>query len=234
MGTVNVVILAGESEYSSGTVMELYQHDLEARLGAKATLCVADPLEDTRPVPLSTFPGIEALSDADLVAVYTRFRRLPDDQMVQIESYLERGGPVLGLRTSTHAFAFEEGERWRSWNDGFGREVLGSPWIRHHGHSSRTRVTRAAGAGHGEILDGVPESFTCRSWLYVVDPTTDKEVLLEGEPIEPETEAQPGPVAWVRTGGRRVFYTSLGHADDFAFAPFRRLLLNATQWCVES
>jgi type 1 glutamine amidotransferase len=229
---VNVVILAGEGEYSSGTVMELFQHDIEKQLGAKATLCVADPLEDLPDLPLSRFAGIEALADADLLAIYTRFRRLPDDEMELLDSYLKRGGPVLGLRTSTHAFAFRDYERWRGWNDGFGTDVLGTRWIRHHGHSSRTLVRRVAQDRTG-ILEGVPSSFQSRSWLYVVDGSTEKEVLLNGEPIQPETEAEPGPVAWVRTAGRRVFYSSLGHPDDFGLPAFRRLLVNAARWCLE-
>ena len=39
------------------------------------------------------------------------------------------------------------------------------------------------------------------------------------------------PVAWVReANGRRVFYTSLGHQDDFADAIFLRLVTNGLQW----
>ena len=40
------------------------------------------------------------------------------------------------------------------------------------------------------------------------------------------------PVAWINEGKRRVFYTSLGHRDDFANPDFRRLLVNATLWAV--
>jgi type 1 glutamine amidotransferase len=45
---------------------------------------------------------------------------------------------------------------------------------------------------------------------------------IEGKPAE--------PVAWMNAYGEKkavIFYTSLGHADDFKEAPFRRLLLNA-------
>jgi type 1 glutamine amidotransferase len=39
------------------------------------------------------------------------------------------------------------------------------------------------------------------------------------------------PVAWVREkDGRRVFYTSLGHPDDFKEASFIRLLVNGLAW----
>jgi type 1 glutamine amidotransferase len=43
------------------------------------------------------------------------------------------------------------------------------------------------------------------------------------------------PVAWTNKhiGGGRVFYTSLGHADDFRIPAFRRLLLNGIFWALD-
>ena len=39
------------------------------------------------------------------------------------------------------------------------------------------------------------------------------------------------PVAWTNTyNGGRVFYTSLGHPDDFNVQPFREMLVNAVRW----
>ena len=63
--------------------------------------------------------------------------------------------------------------------------------------------------------------------LYRVSPLTAgaRPLLMgtiEGKP--------PEPVAWTHEYGDRkakVFYTSLGHPEDFAEAGFRRLLLNA-------
>ena len=229
---MHATILAGEGEYSSGTVMELFQHDVESALGWKTTLCVAHPLDDVPDFPMGTFPGLGALDGADLLVVYTRFRRLPDEEMECIERYLKRAAPVLGLRTSSHAFKFRSDERWGSWNEDFGRDILGTSWIAHHGHSSTTKVHRVGGGDH-PILDGVPESFESRSWLYIVDSETTKNVLLMGDPVDPEIDPVPGPVAWTRTGVRRVFYSSLGHPDDFSLTAFRRLLVNAAGWCVE-
>ncbi len=40
------------------------------------------------------------------------------------------------------------------------------------------------------------------------------------------------PVAWTRVHrGGRVFYTSMGHQDDFHDPSFLRLLANAVLWC---
>jgi type 1 glutamine amidotransferase len=52
-----------------------------------------------------------------------------------------------------------------------------------------------------------------------------------------EIPGQPAePVAWVRRYGpqqARIFYTSLGHPEDFAQAGFRRLLLNGILWALD-
>ena len=45
----------------------------------------------------------------------------------------------------------------------------------------------------------------------------------------------PEPIAWTHEYGpkhARVFYTSLGHPDDFDNAEFRRLLVNAVAWAL--
>jgi type 1 glutamine amidotransferase len=42
-------------------------------------------------------------------------------------------------------------------------------------------------------------------------------------------------VAWVREkDGRRVFYTSLGTADDFQDPNFQRLVVNGLAWATKS
>ena len=63
-------------------------------------------------------------------------------------------------------------------------------------------------------------------------------------PLEPDTtplligtipDQQPEPIAWTHRFGEkraRVFFTSLGHPDDFTNAEFRRLLVNAIAWAL--
>jgi type 1 glutamine amidotransferase len=46
-----------------------------------------------------------------------------------------------------------------------------------------------------------------------------------------ESRDSPEPVAWVNSSSKsRVFYTSLGHADDFKLPAFTRLLENGIRW----
>jgi uncharacterized protein len=228
---VHTVVMAGEGEYESHLTMQTVAKDLEQQLGHQVSFCRPDILEDYPDFPVSRFAGLEALNDADLLVVYTRFRRLPDDQMQLFVDYLERRAPVVGLRTSTHAFRYPSGSKWEQWNDGFGRDVLGSPWISHHGHSSTTIVRRLPGIDH-PVLEGVEEEFSSPSWLYVVTCQEDCSPLMWGEPVNPECEPAPGPVAWARDNdGWRVLYTSLGQQGDFEIPSFRRLLVNGARWC---
>jgi len=229
----STVVIAGEGEYGSHQTMRQVADDLERVLAHKVTYCVPDVLDDVPEFPVSRIAGLEALEDAQLLVIYTRFRRLPDDEMSHVVDYVRRGAPVVGLRTSTHAFHYPPESPWSEWNERFGREVLGSPWVRHHGHSSTTVVTRPAGLEH-PVLEGLGTSFGSPSWLYHVKLEAGCDPLLHGEPRSPECPPEPGPVCWARDrGSGRVVYTSLGHPGDFEIPDFRRLLVNAARWCTD-
>src|SRR5262245_24693004 len=116
-----VVVLAGEGEYGSDQTMRGVAADLQAEFGTQVSYQVPDVLPDYPDFPSSSFGGLDALASADLLVIYTRFRRLPDAEMAALAQYTARGGAVLGLRTSTHAFSFPPESQWASWNDGFGR-----------------------------------------------------------------------------------------------------------------
>jgi len=233
--TKHAVFILGEPEYQSHLTMPALAAEMEDQGGIRATLCISDHIPDAPDFPESRFPGLEALADADLAVFYTRFRVLPDEQMEIIRSYLDAGRPVVGLRTATHSFRFPEDSPWRSWNDGFGREVLGTPWISHHGGRSSTLVTKIPEAVGHPILAGVEGRFRVRSWLYMVLPIPDNCVpLLWGVPIDAEREPQENPVAWTYShNGGRVFYTSLGHPDDLAVPSTRALVTNGIRWALE-
>ena len=46
----------------------------------------------------------EALDSADAIVMLIRFRKWPDEAMKHFDDAMHRGVPVIGLRTSTHAF----------------------------------------------------------------------------------------------------------------------------------
>ena len=89
----------------------------------------------------SNIPGLENLDTADLMIISTRFRDLPDEQMEHIDRYVKAGKPIIGIRTATHAFNIPEGKTYakysfdsKTWDGGFGRQILGETWIDHHGN----------------------------------------------------------------------------------------------------
>jgi type 1 glutamine amidotransferase len=228
-----IVVLAGEGEYESDRTMRAVADDLHHELGARVVYRTPDVLEDMPNFPCSTFGGLDDLRNADLMVIYTRFRILPDEEMRRIVDFCGQGGNVLGLRTSTHAFHYAPESPWFAWNEGFGREVLGSPWISHHGHTSATDVTWFSDERH-PILAGVPRSFRSPSWLYRSDLQPDCKPILWGTPVDPEDEPTPSPFAWVRErGDQRVVYSNMGHQRDFELDAVRRFLVNAARWCVD-
>jgi type 1 glutamine amidotransferase len=161
-----VVFVTGDEEYRSEEGMPQLARILAFRLGFTCTVLFAvDPETGCiDPGVRDHIPGLDALADADLMVVFTRFRDLPDEQMQHFVRYVESGRPIVGLRTATHAFDCGEGRGWRrygwrsrDWDGGFGRQVLGETWIAHHGaHGSQgTRGIVAPGAADHPILRGI-------------------------------------------------------------------------------
>ena len=228
--TQRAVVLAGDPEYGSEVSMRPIADLLAREAGIEVDYRTPSVIADEPDFAESSFGGLEELADADLLIIYTRFRRLPDPEMEAISQFLDRGGAVLGLRTASHAFHFAPEERWHAWNRWFGAHVLGSPWISHHGHSSSTDVTVVPDSPPA-LVAGLPDRFTVRSWLYRTELEPWCRVILSGTPIAPESAATPGPVAWYgHSDNRRTFYTSLGHAEDLVLEPVQRLLANAGRW----
>jgi len=225
-----VVVLAGEPEYDSHRSMKPIADLIGQRLLLDVHYRTPTVIEDEPDFPESSFGDLSVLRAADLLIIYTRFRRLPDTEMAELQAFLERGAGVIGLRTSSHAFHFQPDSPWAGWNEGFGRDVLGSAWVQHHGHSSSTDVSKIHRLDH-PILEGIPDRFHVRSWLYTNDLQPGFEPLLLGAPVDPETEPTPGPVAWTHDGDdRRAFYTSLGHQQDLVLPAVADLLVNAAAW----
>lgn len=186
---------------------------------------------------LYDFPGIVSIMDADLLLVSVRRRLLPTEQLAWVRQFVQSGKPIVGIRTASHAFAPREGAPppgHDAWPE-FDAAVLGGHYVGHHGNhppnDPRTLVQVVPDARRHPITRGLkPMPQVTPSWLYKTSPlATGAERLLIGwvEGREP-----PEPVAWTYrpATGNRVFYTSLGHPDDFANPEFRRLLVNGVYW----
>ena len=226
-----VVFVTGDDEYRSEITMPMIAEILERNYPVRTQVLFAKP----KPQSKNNIEGLEALEHADLAVFFLRFRALPDDQLRHILNYVNSGKPIVGLRTSTHAFLYPKGHPQAALNDGFGRDVFGQKWLYHHGHSSTTEVEVEPLKNH-PILRGIAPKFHAASWLYHVLPLEgDSRPLLIGNAVRSEQpKQQPEPVAWTKTHkGGRVFFTTLGHPKDFENESMRRLLVNGILWVLD-
>ena len=144
----HIVLIAGDDEYRSEEALPMLGKILAVRHGFKCTvLFPVDPKNNTiKPDYQTNIPGMERVKDADLLILGLRFRNLPDDDMKHFVDYVDAGKPIIGLRTSTHAFNYPRDSKSkykqysynnREWRGGFGQQVLGDTWINHHGDHKR-------------------------------------------------------------------------------------------------
>jgi type 1 glutamine amidotransferase len=235
-----VVFVTGDHEYSSELTMPLFAEELEKNYGFRVKVLKAFPDHDSE----ENIHGLEILKEADLAVFFLRWRRLSADQVQHIDDYLKSGKPVIGFRTSTHAFNYPAGHLLERWNS-FGEFALGTPpgWEGkaghvHCGHDCTTEVSVIHEAFKNPILTGVEKTFHVRSWLYKVlpdYPVKGSEWLLMGKAINPNIPTFiDNPVAWTwkNAAGGKVFTTTLGHPEDFQVESVQRLVINAVHWAV--
>jgi type 1 glutamine amidotransferase len=235
-----VVFVTGDHEYSSEVTMPLLARALKKNYGMRVKVLKSSPDQNAE----ENIPGLESLKEADLAVFFLRWRRLPAGQVKYIEEYLQSGKPVVGFRTSTHAFNYPNEHPLEKWN-AFGEFALGSPpgWggkadHTHCGHSCSTDVSIIKEAAAHPVLNGVDTSFHVRSWLYKVlpdYPAKGATWLLMGKAVASE---KPGfsdnPIAWTwqTPQGGRVFATTMGHPEDFGVEAFQRLVVNGIHWAL--
>jgi len=232
-----IVFVTGDHEYSGEFTLPLIAAELEKNYGFRTKVLKAYPNQNAE----KDIPGLEALHEADLAVFYLRWRQLPPEQLEHIDKYLKSGKPVMGFRTTTHAFNFPKGDASERWN-AFGEFALNAPpgWggkaaHTHYGHESSTDVSVIEKSLNHPILTGVAPNFHVRSWLYRVlpdYPTKGSEWLLMGKSVNPDKAAIENPVAWTGTNsfGAKVFTTTMGHPEDFQVEAFQRLVINAIHW----
>jgi len=253
----HIVLLAGDEEYRSEEAMPLMAEILSNQ-GFKATVLfslndegVVDPMNQ------ASLSHSESLDSADAIMMSIRFRNWDDTAMARFEGAIERGVPIIGMRTSTHAFKFPKESKWAKysfradestgWEGGFGRHVLGETWVSHHGRH-RFEGTRShielENASH-PVLNGVGEIFATTD-VYGANPKEDgTSILLRGEVTESLNPTSKGvdaknqpmqPIAWVRefknSAGttNKILTTTLGSSNGLPNESLRRLLVNGVYW----
>jgi len=222
----HIVFLSGDHEYRSEELLPALARIMAWHHGFKSTVLFTLNEEGFIEPGSSNMRGLEILQDADLMVVGLRFQDFPEEEMQHFVDYLDRAGPILGIRTSTHAFANIEGmfERF-NWNyegeeyhKGFGRQVLGETWAGHYGtnhQQSSVLVTEAEAATH-PIMTGVggfeaaglpgeaPFAHVVSGgyWAAPLEPFSvlARGVVLDGMDSDatPDPSKERAPVVWTR------------------------------------
>lgn len=187
---LHVVLLAGDEEYRSEEAMPMLAKILSDRHGFRCTVCFSVAPDGTiDPNNCASLTHPEALDSADAIVMSLRFRHWDENASRHFADALKRGVPIIGLRTSTHAFSgYKEGE-FTAWNfnnkGGFGRSVLGETWVSHWG-SHRKEATRGvieASAKREAILNGVSGIFGATD-VYEAHPSADAKILVRGRVLK--------------------------------------------------
>ena len=181
-------------------------------------------------------PGLEALYDADLLVMSMRRCALPVAQMDFLERYIRCGKPIVNTRINIVPFQLDPKSR----QDGyviwpaFDQEVLGCHYQGYNAESRKTGsdVWVLPEASQHPIVQGLENAkWHSPIWLYRQNPLAPSVTVLMRGQWSPDQEPGVQPVAWTHTyEGGRVFYTALGHWDDFRNEKFNRLLLNGIKW----
>lgn len=247
----HIVLIAGDEEYRSEESMPMLGKILSQKHNFKCTVVFSfgpDGAAYIDPNNQQGLRGLSALKTADLMLIGTRFRRPGPEEAQHVTDYLNRGGPVIGIRTATHAFNGGDTFGGTIKFGEFGRKILGEQWVSHHGGHKRQGargVIEAANRSH-PILKGVADVFAPSDVYGVIHLTDQDQILMRGavtETLDPASQPIEGPknnpmqpLAWLHdyqgpngTAGRS-FCTTAGASVDFVSEDLRRMIVNAAYY----
>ena len=256
----HILFVASDHEYRGEETCPAIARIMAKRYGFKCTVLFGQTAEGHIKPGSSLIPGIEAIDDADMLFLFLRFVHPEDAWMEKFEGYLKRGGPVLGLRTTTHAFNGLQGRfAYHNFNygkddfvGGFGRQVLGETWnprlgAGHYGsnHKFATAMHVVPDQKTHPIMRGVKDMHAMAG-AYSARPMPNSTILATNRVLEsmkvgasPIKDKAPQPAAWIRTyrfqEGRegRAFCSTQGASEDIVSEGVRRMIINATLWCMK-
>ena len=223
-----LVFMIGEDEYDTARTLPAFA---EAELDPNRHQFTHVFADDKKP---AFFPGFEALRRAQMLLVSVRRRLIGSEETGLIREFIKAGKPVVAIRTSSHAFASRRPEESKLGWSNFDQEVLGASYQGHYpkppAQGPFTVVEVVKEAKQHPIVRDLPapsEKFTSHLYKYRNFASTVTPLLYGQVEGHKESEA----VAWVNTAdNRRVFYTSLGSAEDFEKPYFKTLLRNGILW----
>ncbi|HXT60479.1 MAG TPA: isochorismatase family protein [Pirellulales bacterium] len=231
----HVVLLIGEDEYQTDRTLPAFADAELADRGLRVTVIRSDPRDP------NDFAGLEALDAADVLLVSVRRRTPPQAQLDRIRAFVAAGKPLAGIRTASHAFSLRNDQPppagHAAWPE-FDAQVLGGHYVGHHDAPGlgkpRTLVSVLPGKLDHPILAGAPQGeIAVGSSLYKTSPLAPSAVALVMGRVEGQEPAEPAAWTNATSSGGRVFYTSLGHPEDFKSPFFRQLLLHGIFWALD-
>jgi len=256
----HILFIASDHEYRGEETCPAIARIMAKQYGFKCTVLFGQTQEGVIKPGSSVIPGIETIDDADMLFLFLRFVHPEDAWMEKLEAYLKRGGPVLGLRTTTHAFNGLKGKyAYHNFNSnredfvgGFGRQILGETWnpslgAGHYGrnHKYATAMHTVAEQKQHPIMRGV-KHMHAMAGAYPARPMPNSTILATNQVLESMevgakalADKPPQPAAWVRNytfqGGKqgRAFCSTQGASEDILSEGVRRMIVNATLWCME-
>ena len=244
----HIALIAGDEEYRTEETMPMLAKILSQKHGFKCTVLFSlgpDGADYIDPNHSAGLRGLDALADADLMIIGTRFRSPVPEQAKYIADFLTAGKPVIGIRTATHAFKGNGNFDGLSYND-FGLKILGETWVNHHGKHKKegARGVIEAVQSSNPILRGVQDVFAPSDVYSVTHLMSSDTILMRGAVTESLDPASPNivsdknnpmqPLAWLHTytrpggaGTGASFCTTAGASLDFVNEDLRRMVVNA-------
>ncbi|MBN8420967.1 MAG: ThuA domain-containing protein [Verrucomicrobia bacterium] len=222
----HIVLLSGDEEYRSEESMPMLGKILSQHHGFKCTVLFSLGADGAiLPTNGASLSHPEALDSADAIVMLLRFRHWDEATSKKFEAAVNRGVPIIALRTSTHAFSgYAKDSPFAAWNwnnatGGWGKKFLGETWVSHwgkHKFEATKGVIEAANANH-PVLRGVSDVFG-NTDVYEAAPPSDAVILLRGQILQGMTPDTPAasykkataakveqdvntpmmPVAWLR------------------------------------
>lgn len=243
-----IVLVSGDEEYRTEESMPMLAKILANKHGFTCKVLFSWDEGGTYIDP-DNHKGVKGwhhLDSADLMVIGTRFRDPSLQDAKHITKFLNDGKPVLGIRTSTHAFKWLNDRTFGgkiTFKD-FGPKIMGEGWVSHHGDHKKEGargVIEAANASH-PVLRGVEDVFGPTD-VYGVEALTAKDtILLRGEVtqnLDPKSKPVPSknmpmqPLAWLHPyqspngNSGTTFCTTMGGSVDLVNEDLRRLIVNA-------
>ena len=250
----HLVFVASDHEYRAEETLPALARILAVHHGFDCTVLFGLDQNGEIQAGISNIPGLEVLKKADGMVIFTRFLALPPAQMKHIDEYLNRAGPVLGLRTSTHGFNYKNEKdpyykyhfryTGKDYEAGFGHQVLGQSWVGHYGknHQQSTRIDIIPAKKNHPILRGVSKVHV-HAGGYNAEAQEDWDILTMAQPLmtmkpngADDKSKPPMASEWTRhyTGKNgkkgRVFTSLYGASEDILNPGYRRLIINGVYW----